>query len=390
VLAVLLGVAGCQEGMADVPDSARSNDAAPGDDSGGGGHRDSGGGDVPPPDSTAPAGSMRLISRTAPIYGSNGPTAFRGPDLARDGVPNTGWSPTSLPGWLAYDLSATPVAQRQQGVVVWNGVHSYGYLSTSGSPPGDALPVDYTIEVNMAPGGGQPPTDGWSRVAGVQGNTLGSGQHVVQMGGANWIRLAITRSSDSSGGLEIDFDVYSAPNGATDSWLFMGDSITHITFPYAICDVPHRVNAINPDRWPAVIEAGIGGSGAGSTVGIIDDTIRVFPGRYVVLAYGTNDHANEFPASMETLVQHVLAAGKIPVIPHIPWSSASNIQTDGPPENAAIDALYARYPQIVRGPDLWTVFMNRTDLIAPGDVHPNTMGQAELRAQWARVIAAIP
>ena len=47
-------------------------------------------------------------------------------------------------------------------------------------------------------------------------------------------------------------------------------------------------------------------------------------------------------------------------------------------------------PEIVRGPDLWAAFLNRTDLIPSGDVHPNDAGQVELRKQWATTIAAIP
>jgi hypothetical protein len=82
--------------------------------------------------------------------------------------------------------------------------------------------------------------------------------------------------------------------------------------------------------------------------------------------------------------------GKVPVVPHMPWSDTASAQANGPIINAAIDALYVKYPQILRGPDLWTAFMNRTDLIPSGDVHPNSMGQEFLRQQWANVMAAVP
>jgi hypothetical protein len=161
--------------------------------------------------------------------------------------------------------------------------------------------------------------------------------------------------------------------------------------PYAWNDLPKLVNAMRPDRWPAVVDAAIGGTNTGTAVGVIDATMQGFPGRYVVLAYGTNDNVSggsQF--QMETLVQHVLAAGKVPVVPHMPWSNTSTIQTNGPMINKMIDALYAKYPQILRGPDLWAAFMNRTDLIPSGDVHPNQQGQEFLRAQWAAVMAGVP
>ncbi len=105
-----------------------------------------------------------------------------------------------------------------------------------------------------------------------------------------------------------------------------------------------------------------------------------------MLAYGTNDHPNSF--AMETLVQTVLDHGKIPVVPHMPWSTER--LTEGVEINAMIDALYVAYPEIVKGPDLWSVFEDRTDLIPQGDVHPNAEGQEVLRGAWADSMAGIP
>jgi len=62
----------------------------------------------------------------------------------------------------------------------------------------------------------------------------------------------------------------------------------------------------------------------------------------------------------------------------------------GPAINAQIDALYVKYPQILKGPDLWAAFLDRTDLIPMGDVHPNSAGQVVLRQQWANTMAAVP
>ena len=52
---------------------------------------------------------------------------------------------------------------------------------------------------------------------------------------------------------------------------------------------------------------------------------------------GMNDHAND--CHMEELVQKVLASGKIPVVPHMPWSDSAMIGTEGPLIDAALDAL---------------------------------------------------
>ena len=104
-----------------------------------------------------------------------------------------------------------------------------------------------------------------------------------------------------------------------------------------------------------------------------------------MLAYGTNDHAAEF--KMESLVQKVIGLGKVPVVPHVPWSDQK--LDEGPLLNQAIDALYVKYPQILKGPDLWQAFENRLDYIPAGDVHPNGEGQEFLRGEWAKVISAV-
>jgi hypothetical protein len=109
--------------------------------------------------------------------------------------------------------------------------------------------------------------------------------------------------------------------------------------------------------------------------------MRDYPGRFVTLNYGTNDHAAEY--QMEALVQAVIAANKIPVVPHVPWSDTDQIQTDGPIMNQMIDDLAEQYPQMLPGPDLWAAFEDRLDLIPSGDVHPNEEGQQHLRQTWA-------
>lgn len=70
-------------------------------------------------------------------------------------------------------------------------------------------------------------------------------------------------------------------------------------------------------------------------------------------------------------------------------AGAAGQAEEGPLLNQAIDVLYAKYPAVVRGPDLWQAFENRTDLIPQGDVHPNDEGREFLREQWARVITSV-
>jgi hypothetical protein len=315
--------------------------------------------------------AMPLISRDVPAFAASGD-----PSAANDDAPATAWGSGALPSAIAYDLSATPEAERQQVLVAWYAIHAPCYIDEGAS---GERPTAYTLETHSAPGGGGPPASGWSTVLEIQDNRYCGRHHMLDLGGANWLRMNVTEGTDASVAFELD--VYSAPYGASDSWLFMGDSITYMTMTHAFSDLSNLVAAARPDHFPAAIDAALGGTNTSTAREVIDDTMRDFPGRYVVLAYGTNDHESEF--QMEELVQKVLAAGKTPVVPHMPWSEGS---PEGAAINRLIDDLYAKYPELVKGPDLWAVFENRTDLIPSGDVHPNDEGREELRKAWAAMM----
>ncbi len=323
---------------------------------------------------------MPLISRNAPAFASSGTAT-----AANDDNPASAWVSDALPAWLAYDLSAVPEAQRHAALVAWYDYATEDFVNPTPSPSIN-LVADYTIEINQAAGGGAPPTSGWTEVATVTGNTHSAGQHLIDLAGASWVRVSVTQSSDTAH-VGLDLDVYSAPSGPADDWLFMGDSITFMTTPRAFSDLPALVTALAPDHVPAVIDAAIGGTNTVTAEASIDATLAAFPGRFVVLAYGTNDSETDY--RMESLVKTVIAAGKIPVVPHMPWSATAGVQSKGPIINQAIDALYVKYPQILRGPDLWALFTDRVDLIPANDIHPNDPGREFLRQAWAQTMVGV-
>ena len=331
---------------------------------------------------TTPPGStpspMPIISRDVPAFASSH-EGDSTPENAQDGDPETRWVSKALPAWLAYDLSDVPAAQRSRVLVAWYAGAALDFINEDPDPD-KQLPVDFTIESNVAAGGSAPPADGWKVVKTVTKNDRNSRQALLDLDSANWLRVKVTKSTSASE-VGIDLDVHSAPNGATDSWLLMGDSITFMSTSYLFSDLPAQVNMLAKGRWPAIIPAGIGGTNTNTALDALDATLEDFPGRFVTLNYGTNDHPEDY--QMEELVKRVIAAGKAPVVPHMPWAPDS---PEGPVMNAMIDAIYAKYPEVVRGPDFWAAFLNRTDLIPEGDVHPNEEGQAIIRKEWAKAM----
>jgi lysophospholipase L1-like esterase len=221
------------------------------------------------------------------------------------------------------------------------------------------------------------------------------------MAGYNWIRLDATASNGAVWNYDIavNMDVYDAGHGVADDWIFFGDSITAGAMTQGtVGGVPsfaQLIHAALPAHFPVAEDGGIPYLTSGDGARYVPAWLTLFPGKYVGLSYGTNDANGCVPPSAfytnyVAMVQAVLRAGKVPVIPHIPWARAPNVRRCGPALNAQLDRLYAAYPRIVRGPDLWTFFRTHQDLISRDNLHPTAQGFGAYRRQWAaRMLASV-
>jgi len=359
---------------------------------------------------TAPSTStaMALISTGAPIAASS---AQYPASAANDADYNTEWRSNGVPATLALDLSKVPTAQRQSIDLAWYNEDSYGYDHTLIGQPGYNNAGAYTIEVNAAAGGGAAPTTGWVTVASLAGNHLRSYSYNLPFAGYNWIRGNFTASDGSSGNADIalNLDVYDASNGVTDGWFFNGDSITANCMDHANIydeDAAHpgsyitivapsfgqQVNAFVGNDTPLQENAGVPGFASGDMIAYLGGWLQHVPSRYVTINLGTNDAAGGiapavFYANMQSLVRTVIAAGKVPVIPTIPYSLDPTHLANTPALNDQIRALYRAYPALVPGPDLWTLFLNNPTYISSDQVHPNAQGCAAYRSLWAQFAA---
>ena len=341
----------------------------------------------------APA-PMPVISRRAPAFASGGGDP---PSWANDADYATQWRSTGVPVWLAYDLSGVPADRRGRVVVAWYNNDSGAYDAAVDGRDARGIPAAYAIQANPARGGVQAPETGWVALAGVTGNTYHSRQHVVDLAGYNWVRILVTEAGAAAGGgVRFNLDVHDAGRGAQDSWIFYGDSITAGAMNASpIGPSPTFAQLVNlrvPSHFPAQEGGGIGGLRSGDGARLVDIWLAAYPGRYVGLSYGTNDaragvSPEVFYANYESMVRAVVAAGKIPVIPKIPWGPVQSIQTNVPELNTKLDELYAAYPVIIPGPDFWAYFLERQDLISRNGVHPTAAGYAAYRQRWADTMA---
>ena len=113
------------------------------------------------------------------------------------------------------------------------------------------------------------------------------------------------------------------------------------------------------------------------------------------VAYGTNDAWGEpndlaaYESNLRFMLDAVLDAGKIPVLPTVPYASDAHAGRCTADYNAVIARLWASYGErLVQGPDLYAFFRERPHLLSEDGVHPSEAGYEAMRRHWAQVMYA--
>jgi lysophospholipase L1-like esterase len=336
---------------------------------------------------------MRLISRRVPAYASSGNA-----QAANSGEYRMGWRSSGVPATLAYDLSSVPAANRQSLYLVWYNDASYPYDHAIAGAPGYNNPGAYTIEVNSAPGGGRPPEAGWQIVETVSHNTVHSRDHVVKFAGNNWIRINATATDGTTQNYDVSFDmdIYDASNGVNDGWFMFGDSITaNCMGHFTTSDSENFITRVGAKTgvFPAEQNAGMPFWTASDGLQQLPSMLGLFHGLYVTIALGTNDAAGNanpggFYSALKKLSGEIIALGKIPVIPTIPWSRDALHASNIPDLNDEIRKLYKKDPRVKPGADLFELFSKHQEYISQDNVHPSKEGCAAMRALWADAAVA--
>ena len=358
---------------------------------------------VIPSNDNAPA-PMPVISRGVPAFTSANPNGVSN-DAAYDTYFWVDATASDGPTWLVYDLSRVPPFQRGTVLVHWiNDTYSYSQELSDLS----RCPRTYTIDGHAARGGTSTPpgaTDaGWVTLAEVtedDPNMFHSRQHVVEMTDGdtvyNWIRIYVT-STHGLETLNINFDIHDAHLGVEDAWIFYGDSLTAGAMrlvEYGDENFSQIINGVFPQYYPAQENAGVGGWMTQDAVEYFSRWVTYSPARYAAVSFGTNDASSnmtneEFYDYYETLITTILDAGKIPVVPTIPWCRQTPRVDRIPELNAQLAALKQVYPQILDGPDLWTLFYENQALITDDDLHPTEPeGDIAYRRAWAEAMISI-
>ena len=191
----------------------------------------------------------------------------------------------------------------------------------------------------------------------------------------------------------VNFDIHDVSDGVTDSWIFYGDSITAGGMNNCFgTGFATYINRLDANYFPIQENGGIGGITSTDGLNNIDRWLSVFPGRYVSIAYGTNDAwgnqtgAQKYYENTVAMIQKVLDAGKIPVLPKIPHAEEPGVADYLDDYNAMIDKIYEEFPQVIKGPDFNTIMQEHPEYLSNDGVHPNGEGYEEMRRIWAETM----
>ena len=339
-----------------------------------------------------------IISRGKPVFAS---TTVSNPALVVNTVYHCcAWSagtPTAAaPAWIAIKLAAGPT----RILVSWDDAGTYDYKT---DPTKDVygFPADYHFEVSSDSTNG---ADGAWTVAGdpVTGNLVRTRAHAIDFAGKSWLKMVITAApAKANGGLvqlsEIDVhDISATGTGLPeDTWFFMGDSIT--AFAYDRANPPSFATLIDTATahayLPAMINGGIGAELTGTGLARLDEALALNPDyRFFAITYGTNDSwgnktdTTTYRANLQMMIDKIKAAGRTPVLSHVPYSNDQQHETLDK-FNAVIDDL-TRTNQLQVGPDFTTYFKQHTDQLMD-NVHPDPEGRKAMNQLWADAMRVV-
>jgi acyl-CoA thioesterase I len=408
LLGSLAGVLGLALGCSSDPMMGGGSGSGGG---GGGGMSGGGTGGGPPIEDPGPAPStcsptastMGMVTTPSPLISvgkrATGSAGVRDPGRAVDGAyPRNGaYIPAaSLPGWVAIEVAAAPAAGPTRLMLTWAdaGWTDYNKVADGGGP------VDYVVETSADSTTGADGT--WEMVAAVTANVVRERAHTFAFAGKSWVRMKVTAGTkDSAGmnaGVALDeialYDVSQVGQGRpADSWFFMGDSITAGAFKRQLgagTSFDAQVKAARPTFQPIMLNGGIGGELSAAGKQHIDDWLRFNPDfQHVAIMYGTNDSwgnkipTPDFATNLNTIVDKVLAEGRVPILARIPFAAYQHKTL--PPWNEVIDSITAA-KGLPCGPDFYTWFRDHPEDLSPDGVHPSDAGYRSMNRLWAETV----
>jgi lysophospholipase L1-like esterase len=326
-------------------------------------------------------GVQNLASAFNGAYHSGTPAILPTPAADADAAA----APPSPP-WIAAQVAAGPTRL----LLMWSdpGFSDYTNLTDGNSP------TAYRIEVSGDSTNGSDGT--WDKVVEVTDNPVRNRAHSFPFVGKSWVRFVVTAPAPGRADVRIDeielHDLTSSGDGRpSDTWFFMGDSITAGAFKRNLRGpFDQLIHAAHPGQAPIMLNGGIGGELSAMGLQHIDLWLTLNPDfTHFAILYGTNDSwgdkdaaSSGMQANMEMIVQKVLAAGRVPILGRIPYATMAHATV--PSFNAIIDQISTN-DGLPCGPDFYGWFETHPTQLGSDGVHPNDIGYISMNQLWADV-----
>ena len=241
-------------------------------------------------------------------------------------------------------------------------------------------------------------TDGdWEKAATITNNPVMARGVDIDFTGKSWFKFV----SNGDVGQILEIEAFDMSNGGTDTWFFMGTSISQMGIKQQDTDstTAQLIHARFPEYTPAMLRGGIGCINSTEVVEHLKEYLEYAGNvKFWAIEMGTNDawgggdwNLATYKKNMQTIIDSAKAHGITPVISQIIATDEAKAGWQVNPKFLeAIDKL-TEDNNLPKGPDFYSYFKEHPELLASDGVHPNgdKKGGQAMHHLWAEALAPL-
>jgi lysophospholipase L1-like esterase len=243
-------------------------------------------------------------------------------------------------------------------------------------------------------------TDGndgdWTEAAVIENNPVMARGVEIEFVGKSWFKFV----SEGDVGQILEIEAFDMSDGGTDTWFFMGTSISQMGLKQQDTDstTAQLIHSRFPEYTPAMLRGGIGCINSTEVVAHLNDYLKYAGNvKFWAIEMGTNDawgggdwNLQTYVDNMQTIIDSAKAHGITPIIARIiATDSAKAGWQINPAFLEAVDKL-TEDNNLPKGPDFYSYFREHQELLGSDGVHPNSDGGGQaMHHLWADALAPL-
>ena len=237
----------------------------------------------------------------------------------------------------------------------------------------------------------------WEEAASIENNPVMARGVEIDFDGKSWFKFV----SEGDVGQILEIEAFDMDAGGTDTWFFMGTSISQMGIKQQDTDstTAQLIHARYPEYTPAMLRGGIGCINSTEVVEHLSEYLEYAGNvKFWAIEMGTNDawgggdwNLQTYVKNMQAIIDSAKAHGITPVIARIiATDSAKAGWQINPAYLEAVDKLVAEN-NLPQGPDFYSYFKEHPELLGSDGVHPNadTKGGQAMHRLWAEALAPL-